>query len=123
MDFKYSLNDDGLNRVLSFALGCLISDELMLYGVPGVSSLLSTLFEERGVGHETGVEIDAFPKNKNNPIDLFLVSYREDGLEDAGLFTLEELRQGIRDELSRQVIRSPEYKEAAQRIAEKFNLN
>jgi hypothetical protein len=124
-NYRYASDSAQLQSLLNFAMTFILVPDLRSVSIPGLGLQLDLFFKQGSCGDEDGMlQIDAFPPGPGGKAHLILVTSYEHVLEieQAGLYTLEEFYQGLRDGLQSQIERHPELKENAEKLIEKFQL-
>ncbi|MBJ2157800.1 hypothetical protein JC881_18580 [Variovorax sp. IB41] len=124
--FKYSYTQDQLGVILTWAISMVVADDLGRFDIRPKPSL-QYLVEERGLGHEAGFEIDAYPVNKNEPVLFYIVQGDVFGCSadgnDVAIYSPEEFKAAVSREFSIQLEREPEYFLAVEKLKMIFSLS
>lgn len=126
VNFRYAMTSEKLETLLHYALTFVLVPDLSRGDVPGLNLQLRLLEQTGSYGDEDGMlQIDAFPSGPSVQADVFILTFREAGLQisQVGVYTPGEFYQGMRVELARQLALHPEWKEVAEELVVKFDLN
>lgn len=122
--FKFASSNEKLNDLLNYALSGMVRDDLDRFEMP-MASNLDLLHEHRGLGYEDCIEFNFLPHGngvKDMPVNFVVVSNREPGEEEAGLYTYSEFARGLYAELMKQSEGNGVLRERAERLIQKYDL-